>query len=1442
MGSKTRAPPSLAAIEKDAITEIAKIYWAPYTSSHQKYDPKVIADIYENELQKTEFLKRKVVLLEFSQYLERFLWPNFDPSTSNNAHILSIIVMVNEKFRERVPAWNCFVDKPENFSAFFRRVLELSLSTDGIGYLEQTAILVFLVNAVNSVEVDIVRKEIVKLCSLNILSNLYPSQRMSLLTSSPKLLKYWNKMETKFEELPEDQKAPIKFNRSVLWKLIQRFLDVLSFVDDQDTEFDVNAVRYLERFLEFCTDMISLLTTRRFFNQLIIASHLLVKSSQSDFITTEVGALFCKLIARLKFYVRFEIDDVNGVALDENEMVQKHYNHVVNLQKAAFKFFRDRMSLFYLLSASSIDTPKVLSEQLSELDVENLVSFAEYLHLIPTKGERDEDEGEIKEYSKQFLIDIIVFHCERRPNQLQQLNEQPIYPSEKVIWDENLIPYEEYDSENVLALPKLNFQFLTLHDYLLRNFSLFQMESTYEIRHDIENVLFRMRPWQHEHGNNKVVWGGWAVKALPLTELRLVHVARPLIGQRAPDEVTADITITLPTRRDLRQEWEGLHRHDILFLVTVVPLVKVGTRFDPRKPFKDQIKVTAVRGCEVDGLIDNDGKVIEEMEHRDALKGLIGDVRKYRVWLDPNQYFLDQNNDQGDIYYSLNLVIRRDPKTNNFKAVLSTIRQLLNTDFVVPDWLQEIILGYGEPDAAHYSKLASPISTIDFNDTFLSVQHVKDAFPGKIITGLDGAESLKDPGFELTFKELVPQHDIAEDQRDTSIVVKPYERYSNVTRLGGDNRRNKIAFTPAQVEAIKSGVEPGLTVVVGPPGTGKTDVAVQIISNIYHNWPEQRTLIVTHSNQALNQLFEKIIALNVDERHLLRLGHGEESLETDKDFSRYGRVNYVLSHRLQLLKDVEKLRDILGENAGDVGYSCETAGQFYRFVVCRLWNEFCEEISNSSKDNASIIADTFPFTKFFQKDENDELFEKKDFNADLDVAKSCWKLLSDKFTKLEEFRAFELLRNGKDRTEYLLVKEAKIIAMTCTHAALRRKDLVDIGFRYDNILMEEAAQILEVETFIPLLLQDPHDGRNRLKRWIMIGDHHQLPPIVQNITFQKYSNMEQSLFARFVRIGVPHIQLDAQGRARPEIAALYNWRYKSLHDLDHVKFGLYQFQNPGFRYNFQLIDVPNFNGVGESTPSPFFYQNLGEAEYAAALFIYMRVLGYPAEKISILTTYNGQVSLIRDVIQKRCGENPIIGSPAKISTVDKFQGQQNDYIILSLVRTNHVGHLRDVRRLIVALSRARLGLYILGRANLFRNCFELTPAFNQLCQRSTKLELLPSELFDTERLATDKLPMEPVVIQDADHIVRFSHEFYVNNLEFITARFQKELEVKRSKKRENQAEDIEMEAEEVEESEPVVEQQPPEKQQQPQEQQEPSEGAIVFETVEFERLEKMPTY
>lgn len=77
----------------------------------------------------------------------------------------------------------------------------------------------------------------------------------------------------------------------------------------------------------------------------------------------------------------------------------------------------------------------------------------------------------------------------------------------------------------------------------------------------------------------------------------------------------------------------------------------------------------------------------------------------------------------------------------------------------------------------------------------------------------------------------------------------------------------------------------------------------------------------------------------------------------------------------------------------------------------------------------------------------------------------------------------------------------------------------------------------------------------------------------------------------------------------------------------------------------------------------------------------------------------------------------------------RYQGQQNDYIILSLVRTGpEIGHVRDVRRLIVALSRARLGLYVFGRRALFENCYELKPAFNRLLRPIDGVDLVVDKL------------------------------------------------------------------------------------------------------------------
>ena len=416
------------------------------------------------------------------------------------------------------------------------------------------------------------------------------------------------------------------------------------------------------------------------------------------------------------------------------------------------------------------------------------------------------------------------------------------------------------------------------------------------------------------------------------------------------------------------------------------------------------------------------------------------------------------------------------------------------------------------------------------------------------------------------------------------------------------------------VEAIHAGTSPGLTLVVGPPGTGKTDVAVQIIANLYHNFPEQHTLIVTHSNQALNQLFEKIVALDIDPRHLLRLGHGMEELETEGQggWGKFGRVDAFLEKRIQLLGEVDRLAWSLGIE-GAHGNTCETAGYFYLYHILSRWEPYIHSVktSTSPTKDRNTVANGFPLYNYFANAPQPLFPDDATYDEALEIAEGCFRHIKHIFDQLEEIRAFELLRTRKDRSNYLLQKEAKIIALTCTHAALKRRELVQLGFKYDSVVMEEAGQILEVETFIPLMLQspDPDTGSSRLKRVVMIGDHNQLPPVVQNKAFQKYGNMEQSMFARFIRLNVPHVQLDRQGRTRPDIAELFTWQYEELGDLPNVLEKEYRKANPGFALDYQVVNVTDFQGKGETEPRPHFIQNLGEAEYVVAVYQYMRLLG-----------------------------------------------------------------------------------------------------------------------------------------------------------------------------------------------------------------------------------------
>ncbi|KAE9605199.1 putative intron-binding protein aquarius [Lupinus albus] len=86
------------------------------------------------------------MILEVSQYLENYLWLNFDPGNATFEHVMSMIFMVNEKFRENVAAWGCFYDRKDTFKGFLERVLRLKEGRE-LSIAEKTNYLVFMINA-----------------------------------------------------------------------------------------------------------------------------------------------------------------------------------------------------------------------------------------------------------------------------------------------------------------------------------------------------------------------------------------------------------------------------------------------------------------------------------------------------------------------------------------------------------------------------------------------------------------------------------------------------------------------------------------------------------------------------------------------------------------------------------------------------------------------------------------------------------------------------------------------------------------------------------------------------------------------------------------------------------------------------------------------------------------------------------------------------------------------------------------------------------------------------------------------------------------------------------------------------------------------------------------------------------------------------------------------
>ncbi|KAF3927592.1 hypothetical protein AA313_de0207095 [Arthrobotrys entomopaga] len=1325
--------------------EIATTNWLK-DNAPVRFSANVVKEIYQS-LEKEAFSPSSLFLLENLQYVEQYLWPNYNEDSTDEL-VISLVMIATVKGRKRAQIWGTFETNTELFSSFFRRVLIMSLSTS-LSFIARTHVLCFVAVAFQSLDNTTVRKECAPLVGIGIWQNLQTEEvREARLRDNPTFKKAWRAAVKKYSLADQKLQARMNFQRSWLYMLTLDFISVLYSEPQGDT------CLYAERVIEFFTDLLSQLPTRRYVHGLLEDLQILPCLRLSPLFFLQSNKLLRDLTALLEHFYYFEIDNECNPNPSHVFSSGQHKKNTARLQREVIIVSRNKLTVMGLANCASVAKKEDLEVQLSVLDDEELASLYRRLSF-----RQNYPQTLSRPINRQFMLCTIVERFSQRPDPISDIRRSSILPTER-----SLIGISRhsssYDGNRPLPIPKLNLQYLSTLDFLWRIFTLYRDESFFEIRRDLQDTVRKLRPKLHQ-GN--VIFSGKSKMALQINRISILEVAPSRVGETIPSFIRAELDLHFDNMNtDVKKEWESLRPDDVVFLLSIRPRDRSSGAGIPIISTSEDVEIRVLRCAEVVGGFAESKGIASSQSY---------EKRKLHVFLDRMTYMNggESPGSPGDIYESLNIIVRRKGVGNNFKSVLTSIQLLVQGHSnLIPQWLRDTFLGCGDPTEACFPNLRPLPKTINFGETFHDMAHLQETLrlnefnivlPSKPLT----------PPFVLTEVESSrPADTIADSETSTSKLQYEISNEQLIITPLHKSRANSSQviprYTEAQVQAIISGTNPGLTLVVGPPGTGKTDVATQIICNLYRNFPNERTLVIAHSNQALNQLLHKIGDRAIDERHLLRLGHGEDDFtQLMPACSKLGRIESLTELRNTLLQEVDRLASSINA-PGAHSNSCETASYFNQVYIKPLWSNFTTAVSLSP--TTDTILNEFPFYDYFPNAHQSLAKSQTSFQTAISAAESYFREISNLFIRLEDIMPFELLRSVRDKTNYLLATEARIIAMTSTYAAIQRGELVKNGFRYDNIVMEEAAQITEIETFIPFTLQKSTGNGTPLKRIVLCGDHLQNPPVVQNTALRYFANLEQSLFARLIRLGVPSIRLDKQGRARPTIAELYSWRYLDLGNLT----SLYQQQeflcaNAGFQHEFQFVNVEDFKGKGEQEPSPHFIQNLGEAEYAVALFQYMRLLGYPANKISIITSYSGQLALIKDIINMRCSRNPLFGSPAHLTTIDKFQGEQNDYVIVSLVRTKSVGYLRDLRRLTVALSRARLGLYVLGRLKTFQSCFELRDAFRRLLQKPTKLELVTGEMWPATRSLTTL--SQATVMEGVEHLGKYVFEMTETKLESL---------------------------------------------------------------------------
>ncbi|KAK0634459.1 P-loop containing nucleoside triphosphate hydrolase protein [Bombardia bombarda] len=620
----------------------------------------------------------------------------------------------------------------------------------------------------------------------------------------------------------------------------------------------------------------------------------------------------------------------------------------------------------------------------------------------------------------------------------------------------------------------------------------------------------------------------------------------------------------------------------------------------------------------------------------------------------------------------------------------------------------------------------------------------------------------------------------------------------------------QVRVDASQLNSLVHALKSPLTIIQGPPGTGKSFIGAQIAKCLYHG--KQRILVISYTNHALDQFLEDLIDVGIESKKMVRIGSKAKStIRTSPLLLSAQTGNYKRSKEAWNM--INRLKGDASGSADELEKAFKAYRQFHiQWDDISEYLEFSEEqfyealhVPDDNSDNWHLagtrgkrIKPEYLFQRWI-KGENAGILSRQISPSSRSIWDMPRSVRQDHFKRWEKSMIEErletiqeLVRQFNDTEEELriqfneadahIVRQKQIIGCTTT-AAAKYSRLIRAA-EPDVVLVEEAGEILESHVLTALA--------PTVKQLILIGDHKQLRPKVNNyaLTVEKGDgfDLNRSLFERLIIQGAAHTTLRKQHRMVPEISLFpRELTYPDL--LDGPKTSgrppIRGLQDRVIFVNHSKLEELDKAVKDRRDPSAQeSKRNTFEASMVLPLVQFLLQQGYSTDQMVILAPYLGQVRLIDDLLRKNQYDPALsemdkmdlirhglmteaaakVGKkPLRISTVDNYQGEESDIVIVSLTRSNEsagIGFMFAPERLNVLITRARNCLIMIGNMETFIRSkkgsatwnpfFDLLKAHNHLydgfpvkCEKHPERSALIKEPIDFKKLCPDGGCTEP---------------------------------------------------------------------------------------------------